>query len=56
MQPVSEQRLSKHVPEETNTHAKIEERCFRCGPRQGVILKTIKLAVQFSEVKQLVAE
>jgi hypothetical protein len=24
-------------------HAKIEERCFRCGPRRGVILKAIKL-------------
>jgi ribosomal protein S14 len=43
MQPVSKQRLGKHVPTETNTRATIEERCFRCGQRRGVILKTIKL-------------
>jgi hypothetical protein len=39
---VSEQRLGKHVPAETNTHATVVERCFRCGPHRGVIL-TIKL-------------
>jgi hypothetical protein len=49
IQPVS--GLGKHVPAETNTHATIEERSFRGGPRRGVILKTIKLAVQLSEVK-----
>jgi hypothetical protein len=37
---VFEQRLGKHVPTETNTHATIVERYFRCGPRRGVIKKT----------------
>jgi hypothetical protein len=41
---VSEQRLGKHIPAETNPHATIKERYFRCCPRQGVIMKTIKLA------------
>jgi hypothetical protein len=34
MQPVSKQRLGKHVPAETNARAIIEERCFLCGPRR----------------------
>jgi hypothetical protein len=36
---VSEQRLGKHVPEETNLHATIEEQCFRCGQCKVVIKK-----------------
>jgi hypothetical protein len=39
---VSEERLGKHVPAEKNTHATTEH-CFRCGPRRGFTLKTIKL-------------
>jgi hypothetical protein len=39
---VPEQRLGKHVPEETNTHATIEERCFRCVPCKVVIKKRIE--------------
>jgi hypothetical protein len=42
MQPVSKQRLGKHDPAEMNMRAAIEERRFRCGPRRGFILKTIK--------------
>jgi hypothetical protein len=38
---VSEWRLGKHVPAETSTHSTVEERRFRCGPRRGVIKKTI---------------
>jgi hypothetical protein len=48
---ISEQRLGKHVLAETNTHAKIEERCFRCGPRRGFIKKTI-VAVQLSSARE----
>jgi hypothetical protein len=36
----SEQRLCKHVPAGTNTHATVEGRCFRYGPRRGVIKMT----------------
>jgi hypothetical protein len=32
---ISEQRSGKYVPAETNMNAKIEEWCFRCGPRRG---------------------
>jgi hypothetical protein len=39
----SEQRLGKHVLAGMNTHAIIEERRFRCGPRREVISMTIKL-------------
>jgi hypothetical protein len=43
MQSVCEQRLYKHVPAVTNMRATIDGWWFRCGPRRGVILKTIKL-------------
>jgi hypothetical protein len=36
---VSNQRLGKHVPTETNMHTTTEEWCFGCGPRQGAIKK-----------------
>jgi hypothetical protein len=40
---VSEQRLGKHVPAETNTHATtdllLEIRCSLCGPLRGLIKK-----------------
>jgi hypothetical protein len=57
MQTFSLQRLGKHVLGETNTHT-TEERCFRCGPRRGVILKTINLtsSVEWSEENYLVGE
>jgi hypothetical protein len=47
MQPVSKQRLGKHVPAVMNKRATIEGRSFPCGPRRGVTLKTTRL-VQFS--------
>jgi hypothetical protein len=47
MKPVSQQRLGKHVPAEMNTHITTEERCLRCGPCPGVILKTIRLTSSF---------
>jgi hypothetical protein len=42
MQSVSKQRLVKHMPAKMNTWAKMEVRCFRCGPRRGDLLETIK--------------
>jgi hypothetical protein len=48
---ISEQLLDEHVPAETNTHATTEKRCFRSGPRRGVIKKTV-VAIQSVEVWQ----
>jgi hypothetical protein len=50
---VSERRLGKHVPTETNTHATIDEVCFRCGPRRIFKKKTIG-AIRSVEVWQLI--
>jgi hypothetical protein len=38
---VSGQRLGKHVPAETKTHATIDERRYRCCPCRGAIKYTI---------------
>jgi hypothetical protein len=48
MQPVSKQRLSKHVLARTNTRATIEERCFVLGVPRGYIART---PGRLSEVK-----
>jgi hypothetical protein len=37
----SGKRLDKHVPTVTNTNATIEERCFLCGSRWYVIIRTV---------------
>jgi hypothetical protein len=42
MQSIIKQRFRKHGSAETEKRA-VEERCFRCGPRLSVILKTINL-------------
>jgi hypothetical protein len=55
MQPIYKQRLGKHVPTETNRHAKIEENRFLLGPPQGYIART-PWPVECSDVKQLVSE
>jgi uncharacterized CHY-type Zn-finger protein len=44
------QQLGKHVPGGTGTNAKIEERCFMCGPCKEVITRTV--GVEFSGVLQ----
>jgi hypothetical protein len=42
---VSEQRLGKHVPVTTNTHAtvdlQLETVCFLCGPCRDVMSRTV---------------
>jgi hypothetical protein len=38
---VSRQRLGKHVPMATNTHAITEEECFLHGPCRDVITRTV---------------
>jgi hypothetical protein len=50
---VSEQRLGKQVPAETDTHTTIEEWCFRCGPCQGITKKTTG-AIQSIQGLQLI--
>jgi hypothetical protein len=40
-QPISRQRVGKHVPAATDTNATIEERCFLCRPCRGVIARTV---------------
>jgi hypothetical protein len=52
-QPASGQRLGKHVPTETNTRTRKEERCFLLSPPRGYIARTPGWlsAVQLSEVK-----
>jgi hypothetical protein len=58
MQPVSKQRLGKHVPADTNTRASIEGRCFLLGPLRGYIARSPGQlnAVHLSEVKKLDGE
>jgi hypothetical protein len=45
MQPVSKQRLGKHIPVEMNM-------CFRWCPCQRVILKTVGVRVQVWSINQ----
>jgi hypothetical protein len=41
MEPVTRQRLGKHVPAVAGTHATEETVCSLCGPRGEVIKKRI---------------
>jgi hypothetical protein len=43
---VSGQQLRKHVPEEANLHATIEERCFLCGPCREIMTRTLESSVE----------
>jgi L-lactate utilization protein LutB len=52
MQPVSGQKLGKHIPAEMNTNVTSEEWCLLCGQCQEVMATTVEAMNQLSSARE----